>query len=291
MSDHFFMAAQRWLFRNDVASVVLTCHGGQEAALGTKRRAALETPACLRDLPVHRLVDLWLSGVRDVVATPGTCCRTDELALVVDGWRATLGELLSFTVIDAAPVRSWSWSLSPTRVPLDRRGLLGLRQGEQPWPTHAVDADGHARLLTSLRAAGVTSLPEPPPGVVLLASGCTACGVCVAACPHDALSLAVVGADTSLNHAPDVCRGEQQCVALCPVDALTVAGALPWAAVLGAEPQVLASVRTSVCTRCQAQFPADSGSAWCEPCRIRRSDPFGSHLPAAAIELLRSRGA
>lgn len=291
MSDHFFLAAQRWLFRNDVDSVVLTCHGGQEAALGTKRRAALEIPECLSDLPLHRLVDLSLAGVRDVAVTPGTCCGPDDLAGVVDGWRATLGDLLTFSVIDAAPARSWSSSLSPTRVPLDRRGLLGLRHGEQPWPTHTVDADDHARLLASLRSAGVTSLPESPPGVVLLASGCTACGVCVAACPHDALSLAVVGANTSLNHAADVCRGDQQCVALCPVDALTPAGALPWAAVLDAEPQVLARVRTQVCARCQARFPADSGSAWCEPCRIRRSDPFGSHLPAAAIKGLRSRGA
>ncbi|WP_147454031.1 4Fe-4S dicluster domain-containing protein [Tessaracoccus antarcticus] len=288
--DHFFLAAQRWLARNDVRLVLLTCHGEVGAPLGTKRQPAVEVPGCVRDLPLHRFVDLSLAGVRDVALTPCSCCTPEDLATVVEQWRAALGTLLRFVITETTPVRAWSWSLSPTRVPVERRGLLGLRTAEQAWPTHAPEADDHARLLTSLRAAGVTSLAQQAPGVALLASGCTACGVCVAACPHDALTLTLAGDQTSLLQAPDACRGEQQCVALCPVTALSVSGPLPWSDVLEAAPRVLATLSMAVCQRCQARFPADSGSTWCEPCRLRRNDPFGSHLPPAAIALLRARG-
>lgn len=288
--DHFFLAAQRWLQRNEVTSVALVCHRGQDLPVGTKRLPAIEVPGCLADLPTHRLVDLFLAGLGEVAAVSNSCCSAADLADVVAGWQDLLGGLSRFTTRDAVSARNWTWTLSPTRVPVDRRGLLGLRHVQPPWPTHDAKADDHERLLVSLRAAGMTSLGEPPAALALTASGCTACGVCVAACPHDALALTTEGDQASLVHSPGACRGEQQCVSLCPVDALTVAGPLLWADVLDDTPRLLTTVRVAVCERCQAHFPASSGSQWCEPCRIRRSDPFGSHLPAAAIELLRARG-
>ena len=288
--DHYFRATQRWLHRNDVRSLVLVCRGGQSAPLGTKRRPCVEVAGCLQELSLSRLVDLSLAGVQSVAVTPGPCCSTEDALTVVDRWQETLGALLSLTVIDPEPGRNWSWSLSPTRVPVDRRGLLGLRQATPAWPTHDASTDDHERLLTSLRAAGVTPAGTPPSRLTLLASGCTACGVCVAACPHNALALVIDSDEASLVHSLDACHGEQQCVALCPVDALTVSGSPSWAEVIDGAPRVLATVETAVCERCRARFPARSGSQWCEPCRIRRSDPFGSHLPAEAIELLKARG-
>ncbi len=290
--DHFFLAVARWLLRNDVSAIVLSCHRAPSLPLGSRRRPGLEVPGCLRELPLYRMLDLHLAGIRDVAVLPGDCCPDgDGASGIVSLWRSRLGDLMHWSEGDRKPSRNWTWSLSPARVPVDRRGLLGLgRQSEAPWPVHDLAADDQARLVTSLRAAGLPGLEQPPAGASLLASGCTACGVCVAACPHDALTLVLDGSQTTLQHSPDACQGERQCVALCPVDALTVEGPLTWSTVLDGTPHVLATLEMAVCERCQARFPAVAGQQWCEPCRIRRSDPFGSHLPEAAIRLLRARG-
>lgn len=291
VADHFFEAAHRWLHRLEITSVGLVCHDGRDRPLGDRTRPALEVSGCLQDLPLHRALDLWLTGVREVTLLRNTCCGEDALLPLSQQWAALLGDRLRVTTRAATPARNWSWSLAPHRVPVDRRGLLGLgRRSTPPWPTHDPTADDDARLLASMAAAGVASLALPPPGVALLASGCTACGVCVQACPQDALRLSTDGASVSLLHASDLCRGEQQCVALCPVEALSIHGQLPWVDVLERRPRVLATVETATCERCRARFPADSGLQLCETCRIRRSDPFGSHLPAAALALLRARG-
>lgn len=289
--DHFFLAVQRWLQNIEGNSVTLTCFTGARTPLGTKRRPSVEIAGCLQELPLHRLVDLTLAGVKDVAVAPTSCCEGTELDELLTRWREQLGGMVGSTIVDAPPTRNWTWSIAPTRVPVDRRGLLGLsRRSTPPWPTHDPDSDDHARLLTSLRAAGVSAVEQPPPGVALAASGCTACGVCVAACPHDALNLVVDGKWTTLQHSMQACQGEQQCVALCPVNALTTPGKLSWDDVLEGLPVALASMEMSVCERCRTRFPAASESRWCETCRIRRSDPFGSHLPEAAIKLLQARG-
>ncbi len=291
LDDHFFLAVQRWLHRNEASSVALVCQHGRETPLGTRTRPAVELPGCLRELPLHRLMDLRFTGVREVALIPTSCCGEEELSQLSGHWDTVIGDHLNVTTMHATPARNWTWSIAPNRVPVDRRGLLGLsRRTQPPWPTHDATADDDARLLTCLRAAGVTSLGLPSPGTTLVASGCTACGVCVQACPQDALTLSFDGAEASLLHSSDLCRGDQQCVALCPVDALSAHGQLPWADVLDGTTHVLATMETAVCERCRARFPAASGDTCCESCRIRRNDPFGSHLPPAALALLRARG-
>ncbi|MGV8845860.1 4Fe-4S dicluster domain-containing protein [Tessaracoccus sp.] len=289
LDDHYFEAAQRWLHRLEAPSVALVCRGGSASPVGTKHRPAIEAPCCLHELPVHRLVDLWLTGVRDVATPANSCCGEDEIIRLHQSWNPLVREMFSLTTGAAVPGK-WSWSLAPSRVPLDRRGLLGLSRRALPtWPTHDSADDDHARLLTALRAAGLTPLEQPAPGLALAASGCTACGVCVQACPHDALTLSINGTESSLVHAPNLCRGDQQCVTLCPVDALTVEGSPSWAEMIDGTPHVLATLEVAVCQRCRARFPAQHGSRLCDSCRIRRSNPFGSQLPAEAIEALRAR--
>ncbi|MGO1383428.1 MAG: 4Fe-4S binding protein, partial [Arachnia sp.] len=192
--DHFFLAALRWVSRNEVTSLALVCHRSRPLPMGSKRRPAIEMWGCLHEVPLYRLVDLYLAGVRDIALIQGDCCAHQD---TVASWNSRLGDLVHLSEMAGTPARSWAWSISPTRIPVDRRGLLGLsRQSENPWPVHDPEADDEARLIASLRNAGITTVDAPPPGVQLLASGCTGCGVCIAACPHDALALRIDGAET-----------------------------------------------------------------------------------------------
>lgn len=288
-TDHFFAASQRWLQRNGITAVGLACRA-DGPPLGTKQLPALRVAGCLAELPLHRLVDLSLAGVDHLTVFEHSCGSDLDADDIAEAWRRTLGGAIHFTVDEPVPSRTPMWSLSPGRVPVDRRGLLGLGRARSAWPTHDPTADDNARLMTSLRAANISSLGQPPVGVALEASGCTACGVCVQACPHDALSIVTEGNVTSLQHLPGACEGEQQCVTLCPVGALTISGPLQWSSVLDGSPQSLATFTTAICQRCRARYPAAPESQFCETCRVRRSDPFGSHLPSAAIDLLRARG-
>lgn len=290
LDDHFFSAVQRWLLHNEKSHVALTCDDGLDTALGTRKRPGVQVPGCLLDLPLYRLVDMSLAGVVEVTLVPTACSSQEALRELAAVWQTLIGGAPDCTVEDVPPVRTRTWSLSPRRIPVDRRGLLGLSRHVPPWPIHDPSDDEHARLVSSLRAVGAPSPTGPPPGVALMASGCTACGVCVRACPHGSLDLVLDGTTATLQHAPDTCLGEQQCVALCPVDALSFTGPLGWGEVLDGSPIVLASVQTAVCQRCRSLFPATAREQWCEPCRVRRSDPFGSHLPQAALDLLRARG-
>ncbi|WP_066585700.1 4Fe-4S binding protein [Cellulomonas timonensis] len=121
------------------------------------------------------------------------------------------------------------------------------------------------------------------PAVALSASGCTACGVCVQACPTQALTLQHNGggavAISTLLQNPSACDGCQRCVDLCPADVLTVAGQWRWSELLTDSTRGVATISTATCTRCGTQFPTTSGERWCQVCSYRRKNPFGSTLP------------
>jgi len=185
--------------------------------------------------------------------------------------------------------------LDVTAPPLDRRGLLGLGaradpQGTHRPPHHGETDDDHARLLTSLRALGITPTTpaqELPPALRLTVQGCTACGVCVKSCPSEALQLLVGDTLSVLSHHGDSCTGQQQCVLNCPVDAISVEGPLDWETVLHNPKRELAVVRTERCSRCSAPSPADrrlaAGNHLCEVCRHRADNPFGYQLPPGFV--------
>lgn len=122
-------------------------------------------------------------------------------------------------------------------------------------------------------------MPGVSSGLALAADGCVACGVCVQACPHDALDLRTTRDQSVLLHHPDRCRGERACVTACPVDALSVTGPLPWQPVMAGSPLPLARLATRACDRCGATIPR--GAAMCEPCQRRDERPFGWHVPDA----------
>ena len=197
-------------------------------------------------------------------------------------------------------------------MPVSRRRLLGLGASTGAAP----DVTGltpHERLVAALHALGagepgrsegrsaapassrdpsagmaaaapdLATLPGPAPR--LRARGCTACGVCVRACPTGALSMRDGGGLTTLLQDPAACDGCHSCLDLCPESALSVDGAWPWDRVLAGDPAPVATVMTTTCARCGTLFPTSSGERLCPVCAFRRRNPFGSALPRLSSEL------
>ena len=209
--------------------------------------------------------------------------------------------------------------LDADHMPVPRRQMLGLGSG----PVREL-ADEYGSDVQRLNAALAALLPAAPsrpassspalpspvlpspvlpspdltsPAVRLRGRGCTACGVCVRACPTDALSLRHLGAVadteadatplmTTLVQDPTRCDGCQVCVQICPEDVLTVEGLWGWDAVLSRvtspEPAPVASLATAQCQRCRTRFPTTGAGNLCAVCAYRRQNPFSSRLPPGA---------
>lgn len=233
---------------------------------------------CLGDREPATLVDLAIASGGPLVMDVAGCQRLKvtevEYLTAVSGGRVRASQ---------SPPRA-SQRVELAHPPVSRRGLLRADQSVVPVAHRAADPQG--RLVESLRVLlpPGTEVPGPAPGLALAAAGCIACGVCVQACPHDALELKTVAQQSLLAHHADRCRGEQQCVTHCPVDALTVVGPQSWTPVLAGRPLPLARLATTRCERCRATIPL--GTTMCEPCRRRTERPFGWHVPDAVRDQL-----
>lgn len=187
--------------------------------------------------------------------------------------------------------------LEADHMPVPRRQVLGLGGG--PARELADEYASDVQRLTTALAALLPTTPTLPdllsPAVRLRGKGCTACGVCVRACPTDALRLRHLGGSaeadaaplmTTLLQDPTRCDGCQLCVQGCPEDVLTVEGRWGWDAVLTRvatlEPAPVTSLSTAQCHRCRTRFPTTGAGTLCPVCAYRRKNPFSSCLPRGA---------
>lgn len=193
----------------------------------------------------------------------------------LDVWRQSLGT----TVAPLGPARR-GWR-RPRQVvfgqtPLPRRMVLGLPV-RCPLDLSCDDADRTSAALALLRARQriPDDGPAHHPASRLVVSGCTACGVCVQACPTSALELAHDGTTSVLTHHAGRCRSNADCLRLCPAQALSAAGPVTFDQVLDDPTTVLATLTTTTCPRCGARHVGDTGSL-CPLCAFRRTHVFGS---------------
>lgn len=167
-----------------------------------------------------------------------------------------------------------------------RRGALGLGAPRRhPVDPALPERDRTLIALRTLAGEGRAHLPDggsgPAAATLLRASGCTACGVCVRACPHGALDLVVDGRGATLRHVRDYCLLELECVRLCPMGALSADGGLTLLDIARRGTVEVATVATGRCRRCGAQHPAAEGDL-CPACAFRAAHPFGSRMPPGA---------
>lgn len=283
-SDHRFAALCRWASAAAPVELVVACHDAAPGAAGAGV-TMLRVAGCVADVPPYRLVDLaCASGGRVVVAldacpspAPGAVTEVAEVADLTDGrvavrWEAAEPGAPATVVHEAQP-------------PVNRRFLLRRPTGPDVG-VHDPAADDQARLVASLVALGVGATEGASPAIDLAVAGCIACGVCVQACPHDALDLTHAGGVSTLVQLPDRCRGEGACITHCPEQAIHAGDHHSWQAVLAREPLTLARLRTRACGRCGAAVPLDRPGGLCGPCTLRRREPFGWDVPEAVRDRL-----
>ena len=176
------------------------------------------------------------------------------------------------------------------RLPLSRRRLLFLARLDNSCVPD-VHLDQRSRVIFALqclnrRGWAPSATKEPSlPCANLEVTGCTACGVCVRACPTAALTLEEDDSGSglfALEHLASRCDDCGRCVALCPTRALIRTGQGDWPRLLDDKSRTLATGAVRRCAHCGASFAETDPGRYCPPCAFRLADPFGSRLPAAA---------
>lgn len=270
-----------WLRSNEPGPIALVA-GGEPELVTEKDIPAVLLPGPLGEVPAHELLEALGLGatVIHLHGDPGPL-ETLRATLAVAGIdRLQLG----------TPAVKPRESFGVEDVPHSRRNLFGLGRSDLPLPDETLLPEDRERLAlrSLLEAEGIdpSVLSEVPShGLVLRTSGCTACGVCVKACPTEALELSHLetGPDrriTTLAIYDSACIGCRRCIELCPVDAFTVAGPTSWKTRLGDRSRrPLETIPTVRCERCKTYFPMREGGTLCATCRATRENPFGIRWP------------
>ncbi|MGV8964762.1 MAG: NADH-quinone oxidoreductase subunit I [Cellulomonas sp.] len=298
---------QRWLTHEtgDI-TVELVCAEHPDPSDGDPGRTPVRLPGCAREVAIHELLELLELGAARVVVRLDGCAQPDAARAHLAGTLALLaaGLVDRLTVEDTVPDPDRLVAADPQRrgrrsrrehrrpvldaraMPVARRGLFGLTHATEH-ERLSLSGDPHERLVAVVRAlvtptAALADQPAPAPR--LAAGGCTACGVCVQACPAAALVLrhGPAGEQVSIStllHDPVACNGCTRCIDLCPEHVLVSSGRWTWDRLLADAEVPVVTVTTALCARCSTSFPVSSGERFCPVCTYRRRHPFGSTLP------------
>lgn len=302
-----------WVSRQpDAVEVELACSEHPDPGRGPRGPTVVVVPACLTELARYELLELLVVGAASVTAAVGGCTdpqllreRCAPLLALLD----RLGHADRLRLRDSSGRGRRRPVLSATSMPVSRRQLFLLPEAARR-PLPDADDTAHRRLVAAVRALAdgapeaAETEPHVPdaPALRLTSEGCTACGVCVQACPEQALALedgagaagtetgpaaneSGSGAETTLWLQASSCSGCRACIDLCPTDALSAHGHEDWDALLDDRWTALESVTTIRCRRCNGRFPAGDGQL-CPPCRFRSAEPFGTTLPDAVLRRL-----
>ena len=302
------LALLRWLLAVDLPECAVLACDHAELPPVPQDAVGVRVVGCLADVSLALPAQLLACGIGslEVVACPE---HPEAVARRVAVWQSTLIEVApassttsTISLRRGGPVFDLASPMLPRRfvfgllrardLPFDlsldeeARGLVALRllasQGRVQWASSQAAEEPRS---PQDGAAGATSATQSGPddrvAVSLRAQGCTACGVCVRACPHQALELTALDGTSVLRHLVDACRADQACVRLCPESALSTTGNLSLLHLAERRAVELARVPTRACPRCGANHPAVGGDL-CAACRFRSANPFGSAVPPGA---------
>lgn len=240
-----------------------------------RRACALHYDACWGEAPLGSLAQILALGVGRIDFVP--CSRDGGLSRLLQlGEEVFPGRLrLWETPHQGRFAGKW---VEVSRLGVSRRSFLGL---SSDCPLN-LNANWQERNAQAFALLGVSEPPpDPPPSWTLQVSTCSVCGVCVAACPHQALSLTPDPEDANLlTLTQDLarCEADGACLKLCPPHALSVQGHPTWAEIHDGATRTLTAVKTKLCPSCHNRFPATAGEL-CPLCAFRQDHPFSSAMP------------
>ncbi len=298
-----------WVSRQaDDVDLELACSEHPDPGPGPRGLIVVGLPGCLAQMALHVPLELLAIGAASVTAASGGCTASQVLR---DRYLPLITLLDQLGHDDRLRLRDTSgngWRrpvLSATSMPVSRRQLFFLPEAERR-PLPDTTATAHQRLVAAVQvlvggatdtAALALNVPDGP-ALRLRSEGCTACGVCVQACPERALAIEVAkddgaagpqatdapppNAETTLRIRPASCSGCRQCVDLCPAGALSDHGHHDWAALLDDDRVALETFATVVCRRCAGRFPVGGGDL-CPVCAFRSGDPFATTPPPEVL--------
>lgn len=321
----------RWVARHDDgAALELVCAEHPAPSRGDPARTVVRLTTCLAEAPAHEVLELFTAGAGSILLRRDGCTQPETVNAGLEEAAHVLAAagLDRLQIAETASAGSEAGGDGPRTVPSGRRTrLLGRPRTARSARREVLDAEhmpvprrqvlglgaGPARELADdlapaqrrftaalaalLPAASPAALCDPTllsPALRLRGKGCTACGVCVRACPMEALTLRHTGSRTdaeaplvtTLLQNPTSCDGCQVCVRSCPEDVLTIAGRWGWESVLSqaADPEAapVASLTTALCQRCRTRFPTTQAGNLCPVCAYRRENPFSSRMPPGA---------
>lgn len=236
---------------------------------------ALHYDACWGEAPLGTIAQILALGVGHIDFVP--CSRDGGLGRLLQlGEEFFPGRLdLWETPHQGGLAGNW---VEVSQLGVSRRSFLGL-SSDCPLD---LNANWQERSAQAFALLGVSEpSPDPPPSWTLQVNACNVCGVCVAACPHQALSLTPDPEDANLlTLTQDLarCEADGTCLKLCPERTLAVQGHPTWAEIHNNATRTLTAVKTKVCPSCHNRFPATAGEL-CPLCVFRQDHPFGSAMP------------
>lgn len=241
-----------------------------------RRGCALHYDACWGRAPLGSLAQILALGVSQIAFVP--CSRGEGLGRLLQLGEEVFPGRLRWWETPHQGRFAGKW-VEVSQLGVSRRSFLGLST------TCALDlhANWQERSAQAFALLGVSEPPsDQPPAWTLQVSTCSVCGVCVAACPHQALSLTPDPEDADvLTLTQDLarCEADGACLKLCPEHALAAQGHPTWSQIHTGATQTLTEVKTKICPSCRSRFPAAAGEL-CPLCTFRQEHPFGSLMPS-----------
>lgn len=257
----------RWILAHDLPTkVILTCAHARELDPG-KSELGVVLQGCIAHAPIGLPAQILACGVSRVEWRP--CPENSQgYARMAGIWRGLTPGLVGEVAPGKKHFRHGE-VIDLAAVPLPRRVLFGAADEGS---LNLTD-DDQARTIAALRHLrergwinDIADVSAAAAGIRLHVSGCTACKVCVQACPHGALELrASTGTSGQTVHSliqdTERCRSCQACVRFCPVQAITAGAQHTFTDVLEGRRDLLTQVITRTCTRCGAVYPSGDGAA------------------------------